>query len=956
MKKTYSSPQKKVSILLSCYNASNLIKDYIDFLLHPEIIEICTLIAVNFPFSHSDPQLVIDELKRYPDIILINSEKNVSLYDAWNIAIKKASTQYVSNLNLDDRVTNDYYSYGVIQLQEINADIFSTFAIRTSIIGIESEDAKKQTHLDYQRFINSDTIKYDITDLISISKERIIKKSIPHCAPIWKRTLHDELGYFNSKRFDFCADIEFWLRAAAAQKAFIVSCEYKTLFYCATGTASDRLMHSENSQILERWRPTFPPPGYIETHLGKQHDLLHHCMNMNVIFSSEKYYQHLENEPVFEKVKQNAWKIINYQPNKEKSTIKSNQKSLKMINHSRLSQFKNIYKEQNCILMCNGPSLSRVDFSAIDKKKFVFFGLNKVYLGYELFGFYPDYMVSINKKVIEQSKDEFSKLPVIKFISNRVDKDLVAEGPYNYHINTVNLPDNHKRFSKDICKYVYEGWTVTHAALQIIYYMGFKEVYIVGMDHRFSQHVPGLENRESVIAGDDIDHFHPRYFGHGQSWDLPDLKNSEISYKAALDAYRQDNRKIYDCTINGKCDVFPKLPVSILYENSSRKQTNAKTKPLVSIVVTLHNAAHSIMHTVNSIYQQGIDDIEIILVDDSSTDETWHMMSLLASQDVRIHTMSNKYKKGTNGARNTAIEAVKGSYVAFLDTEWSYNENALSLCIHALSNLNNNHFAYSMASIKNTECDVFTEVVDIQASASNIKTQKNNVSLNTMLIPASLIKPQIFNEVSSQSEDWSFITKLLKKRATPHYVHNAGAFCMTKSMTGKITESKVHTQDNSNNTKPFRKAYDTTNIICAGSTTQTGDKYLLKPPVEVNWLAFRHDKSVVKGESIHAQLSFHSNTDCTIRLMMCRDGKTPFESKTKKISIKKGNQFFELSQTFNQAHSGIRIQISVYDKPIEISKLDSAIMYLPSQRKPIFLTRLLSWIKEKYDNFTKVEN
>ncbi len=266
-----------------------------------------------------------------------------------------------------------------------------------------------------------------------------------------------------------------------------------------------------------------------------------------------------------------------------------------MPHHSRLCQFKDIHKNQKCILMCNGPSLNKVDFSAIDKKKYVFFGLNKVFLGYELFGFYPQYMVAINKKVIEQSIEEFNKLPVIMFISNRVDEELVAETQNKFQINTINLPSGFKRFSKDICEYVNEGWTVTHAALQIIYYMGFEEVYIVGMDHRFTQHVPGQENKESIITGDDVDHFHPKYFGHGQTWDLPDLANSEISYKAALDAYRKDHRKIYDCTINGSCGVFPKLPVSVLYENERSKQIGNNVKPKISIVITAQNAARSIM-------------------------------------------------------------------------------------------------------------------------------------------------------------------------------------------------------------------------------------------------------------------------------------------------------------------------------------------------------------------------
>ncbi len=267
--------------------------------MSPEIVERCTLIAVNFPFSHSNPLLVIEELQRYPDLILINSKVNMSLYEAWNLAIKNSDTEFVSNLNLDDRVDEDYYKYALAQLNEAQADVFSSFSIGTSTIGVRSSDAFMQNHIDQKKFNNQDIAEYNLSDLITVKDGRVVKKSVPHCAPVWRRSLHKALGYFNSERFDFCADFEFWLRVAASKKKLIVSKHHKTLFYCARNTASDRLLHPENITIIERWKNSFPPAGYKETHLGQQHDLLHHCMNMNAIFSSEKYYQHLENEPIF---------------------------------------------------------------------------------------------------------------------------------------------------------------------------------------------------------------------------------------------------------------------------------------------------------------------------------------------------------------------------------------------------------------------------------------------------------------------------------------------------------------------------------------------------------------------------------------------------------------------------------------------------------------------------------
>jgi hypothetical protein len=95
--------------------------------------------------------------------------------------------------------------------------------------------------------------------------------------------------------------------------------------------------------------------------------------------------------------------------------------------------------------------------------------------------------------------------------------------------------------------------------------MGFKQVCIVGMDHRFNQHVPGQENAESMIDGDDVDHFHLQYFGGGQKWDFPDLHNSVISYRAARAAFEADGRRILDCTFGGACDIFETGALEFLY-------------------------------------------------------------------------------------------------------------------------------------------------------------------------------------------------------------------------------------------------------------------------------------------------------------------------------------------------------------------------------------------------------
>src|SRR3546814_14250663 len=102
-------------------------------------------------------------------------------------------------------------------------------------------------------------------------------------------------------------------------------------------------------------------------------------------------------------------------------------------------------------------------------------GTNKIYLGFERFDFYPRYYVAVNPKVLGQSADRIRELNCVKFLSDRR-SDFIPEDGLTYHINTTRAP---ARFCRDISDGVHEGWTVTHAALQVARYLGFSEVVLV---------------------------------------------------------------------------------------------------------------------------------------------------------------------------------------------------------------------------------------------------------------------------------------------------------------------------------------------------------------------------------------------------------------------------------------------------------------------------------------------
>ncbi len=217
-----------------------------------------------------------------------------------------------------------------------------------------------------------------------------------------------------------------------------------------------------------------------------------------------------------------------------------------------IEAFKNKHQGERAVIVCNGPSLNRMNLSFLQRECVI--GLNKIYLGFQKFQFYPTYYVAVNRKVIEQSVLEIPKINCVKFLGDKAADGIISENTMTFLLNTKNPPF---RFCKDIALGIHEGWTVTYAALQIAYYLGFLEVIIVGMDHNFTY--SGKPNEEKTLHGNDPNHFCGSYFGNGQKWDNPDLEHSEESYAIAKWVFQQDGRRILDATLDGRCHVFNKV-------------------------------------------------------------------------------------------------------------------------------------------------------------------------------------------------------------------------------------------------------------------------------------------------------------------------------------------------------------------------------------------------------------
>ncbi len=93
---------------------------------------------------------------------------------------------------------------------------------------------------------------------------------------------------------------------------------------------------------------------------------------------------------------------------------------------------------------------------------------------------------------------------------------------------------------------------------------------------------------------------------------------------------------------------------------------------LVSVVIPTYNRVELVGRAVHSVLSQTYSDLEIIIVDDASSDNTQDRIEAVQQADCRVRYLRHDSNRGAQAARNTGIQAAKGEYVAFLDSdnEW----------------------------------------------------------------------------------------------------------------------------------------------------------------------------------------------------------------------------------------------------------------------------------------------
>lgn len=218
---------------------------------------------------------------------------------------------------------------------------------------------------------------------------------------------------------------------------------------------------------------------------------------------------------------------------------------------------------QRCFIIGNGPSLKDEDLEKIAQHGDISFAANRIYNVFSDVVWRPTYYGVCDIKLFNNSRDEINKVTGTKFIPLDIYSKFanVKDDYYIWSRIPVTFFNRPPKFSNNMTERFGEGGTITYHFLQMAVAMGFKEIYLIGIDFSFSY---GIGPDGKYFEDKTVKHNH-----HGRDDSkldtVPNLYNQIRAYKKANDYAQKNGIHIYNATRGGKLEVFKRVDFDSLF-------------------------------------------------------------------------------------------------------------------------------------------------------------------------------------------------------------------------------------------------------------------------------------------------------------------------------------------------------------------------------------------------------
>lgn len=228
-----------------------------------------------------------------------------------------------------------------------------------------------------------------------------------------------------------------------------------------------------------------------------------------------------------------------------------------------IDRFKDEYKGEKCFIIGNGPSLRSEDLEKLKSNNIKCFASNKIHSIFKECEWRPNFYVlqdftfksdqfDILKEIMQYKMGECFFSSDFKHILNKIE----TENSINYFIKKPYSPFIRiNEFTDYANLYVIDGATVTYTAIQLAAYMGFEEIYLLGVDCSYSKVI----SKKGEIINTNIE---KDYFSKDYDRNMRSISNVEAMMESYLVAkkYSEKNKiNILNATRGGKLEIFERV-------------------------------------------------------------------------------------------------------------------------------------------------------------------------------------------------------------------------------------------------------------------------------------------------------------------------------------------------------------------------------------------------------------
>lgn len=236
----------------------------------------------------------------------------------------------------------------------------------------------------------------------------------------------------------------------------------------------------------------------------------------------------------------------------------------RLSSRKKICCLKNSKKGKRCFVIGNGPSLTISDLNKLKNEDT--FAVNRIYKIFNQTDWRPTYYCSQDTRVLEEVYNDLQPLYDIcqgVFLNSSIRLDnpeLEKKNLYYIFLNLQHYESELPNFSDDASKGIYEGFTVAYACIQLAVYMGYSEIYLLGIDHNYT-FTPG-ENGSAKQTNPSDNYMKGL---EGELVYAPQTDKSTLAYRKARRVCDEKNIIIKNATRGGKLEEFERIDFDKLF-------------------------------------------------------------------------------------------------------------------------------------------------------------------------------------------------------------------------------------------------------------------------------------------------------------------------------------------------------------------------------------------------------